>query len=313
MNDGVRIQVREAVEPYAAIVVSGLEPQRPDHIDRSSWPAAAKNVKLAIYGPKCAYARTLPTTFSPTHRGPGQAEFLVQDPCYWTPALPFLYELIVEGSQLAAAAGATVLQGKAGEARIGFGLRRLASRRNSLYLEGKRFVPRGVNCDAVTPAALEQAHDAEVALIARTPPLDVLRQANQRGVLIIADQRGHPLDQAPWLGDAAPLFPSVIMTIFDARQMRELERIEAAGDSLIAIAVGSNDAPPEATPAMRRCAIAVELAAGERPPGWVANCGRPVIAIRRGGAYADFQAARAACDRLQADLAPQLDLAGYFV
>jgi hypothetical protein len=30
-------------------------------------------------------------------------------------------------------------------------------------------------------------------------------------------------------------------------------------------------------------------------------------------AYADFDEARAACDRLQAELAPEFDLAGYFV
>ena len=59
--------------------------------------------------------------------------------------------------------------------------------------------------------------------------------------------------------------------------------------------------------------IAVELSAGERPPARLAHCGKPVIAVRRGASYADVHEARAACDRLQADLAPQFDLAGYFV
>jgi hypothetical protein len=38
-----------------------------------------------------------------------------------------------------------------------------------------------------------------------------------------------------------------------------------------------------------------------------------VIAIREGGTYADLQTARLACDHLQAALAPEFDLAGYFV
>jgi hypothetical protein len=58
--------------------------------------------------------------------------------------------------------------------------------------------------------------------------------------------------------------------------------------------------------------VAVELAAEERPPSWMASLGKPVIAIRRGGAYANLHEARAACDRLQAELAPEFDLAGYF-
>ena len=59
--------------------------------------------------------------------------------------------------------------------------------------------------------------------------------------------------------------------------------------------------------------IVAMLADGERPPAWMAACGRPIVAIRRGAAYADFEKARADCDRLQAALAPEFDLAGYFV
>ena len=60
-------------------------------------------------------------------------------------------------------------------------------------------------------------------------------------------------------------------------------------------------------------AIVAKLDDGERPPRWMATCGRPVVAIRRGAAYAGFEEARIACDRLQAELAPEFDLAGYFV
>ena len=35
--------------------------------------------------------------------------------------------------------------------------------------------------------------------------------------------------------------------------------------------------------------LAVELQADERPPAWLAACGKPVIAIRRGAAYADIR------------------------
>ena len=48
--------------------------------------------------------------------------------------------------------------------------------------------------------------------------------------------------------------------------------------------------------------IVAALDDGERPPAWMASCGRPVVAIRGGSTYADFEQALAGCDRLQADL-----------
>ena len=59
--------------------------------------------------------------------------------------------------------------------------------------------------------------------------------------------------------------------------------------------------------------MVLELQPGERPHAALAHCTLPVIAIRRGESYADFTTARAACDRLQAQLSPEFNLAGYFI
>lgn len=297
MDQGFRIAVSEAVEPHATVCISG------SGVDLAE-------IEATIYGPKCAYARTLPTTFTPSRRGTGRIEFLIQDPCYWTPALPFLYELALERTDLMDVTGPTT---GAGQERQVLGLRRLVSRRSSLYLDGKRFVPRGVRCESLTLEAMEQARRAEVALVVPAPPSPALREANLRGVPIVADLRSGRPDQAAWLGNDATLFPSVLMTIIDARQFEGFEHSGLGEDSLLAIAVGRNNSLSNAALQARRSLIAVELQAGERPPAWIADCGRPVIAIRRSETYADFYAARAACDELQAEFAPEFDLAGYFV
>lgn len=53
----------------------------------------------SIRGPKCLYQHTLQAEVTLEDRGPGEgllAEALVVDPCFWTPASPFLYRLNVE-------------------------------------------------------------------------------------------------------------------------------------------------------------------------------------------------------------------------
>jgi hypothetical protein len=59
-------------------------------------------------------------------------------------------------------------------------------------------------------------------------------------------------------------------------------------------------------------AYAIELQSGERPPTWAATCDKPVIVIRN-DLEAEIRTARMSCDKLQAELAPEFDLAGYFV
>ena len=59
--------------------------------------------------------------------------------------------------------------------------------------------------------------------------------------------------------------------------------------------------------------LAIELGPAERPPVWLAHCGRPVLAIRRGADSAQAGDVRRRCDLLQAELAPEFDFAGYFV
>jgi hypothetical protein len=57
-------------------------------IDAAKAARSTPRIEGLITGPYCAYARTLPATY-PIRSG----QVSIVDPCYWTPELPFLYQI----------------------------------------------------------------------------------------------------------------------------------------------------------------------------------------------------------------------------
>jgi hypothetical protein len=258
-----------------------------------------------LEGPSCKFARTLSTSYKVSRplggadSGSVLAESYVADPCYWTPALPFLYRLVGE---VARADGTTLPLDRL----IGF--RRLRPERASLRLEGERVVFRGAVVASLGVDGLDDARNAGTVLIIGKSGEELCHAADRTGVGLIADFRNEssPLDatlrRLAW-------HPSVMAVILDA------EATSAGREAGLLVANGVR-AAADPSPTDLRFApnlFVVELSPGERPPAWVASSRRPVIAVRRGAAYADLQSARAGCDQLQADLAPEFNLAGYFV
>lgn len=281
MSQTVVLSLRSASDSRAVVEVTGLAPD------------AARGDGVTLTGPRCVYARTLPTTYvaAPRNEDDASAEILIPDPCYWTPELPFLYELTIGSDE---------------PRRVG--LRRLSPRGGSLYWEGKRVVLRGCRVGGVSNASVAEVRAAEVALIVPPPTASECATADEHGLPLVVDAREDASGgvELVWLGRHA----AVAMILVDGAQRDDRERMGLSQSLLVAAVVHAG----AAAPAPSWCdVVAVELTAGERPPAWLANCGKPVIAIRRGGAYADLHEARAACDRLQAELAPEFDLAGYFV
>jgi hypothetical protein len=287
MIDPVSVELSEATESSVRVTLSPS--------------AGAESVgDWELYGPRCDYARTLPSTFRGRRVDGGKIEFLVTEPCYWTSELPFLYELSIETSD-----GKRAL-----ETVVGF--RRLSPRRQSLYQNSRRIVLRGTAVEAPITAKLEEARRAEVALLVRSPSEEECRLADRLGVDILADLRyGEPgMEYFSMLAN----HPSIAAIIVDENQVLPCvaERMPRGG--LLALAVYSDGSFRDGQAIPNWCRVLVaDLHAGERPPSWMSACGRPVVAIQRGDAYATMEEARAACDLLQAELAPEFDLAGYFV
>lgn len=246
-----------------------------------------------LYGPLCKYAKTLPSQFSLQDIG-GAATVLVIDPCYWTPALPFLYQLLLEVRDR---------KDQVHRQEMHIGLRRWQMRGRDFWLEGRRTVLRGMRLAKPTNGDLQAAREVETALVVRDPSDAICAEASELGVALIADLRSGKSDvrrraeQLTW-------FASVLVLLVDEEQAAQLH------DSPLPIAqrvTASCDVS-----AVEGDVLAVEISPTETPSTAVREFPGPVIALQTDSAP-QLATARAACDKLQARLAPEFDLAGYFV
>lgn len=261
-----------------------------------------------VRGPFCEFAKTLTADFplkKVIHAGleTDSVEALILDPCYWTPQLPFLYEFqltlkMTDGSEKSAVTRA--------------GVTRLHCLEDHLRLNLKRIVLRGAHCDQLDEASFQQARESETALIVNCPDEQVCELASRWGVPLIVDLRNV---SQPWQEASRKLdwFPAVMLVLLSKEQMSDIGQGRRWPQQSF-VAICTETKPSLEQIAKLKCdLLAVELSCTQRPPEGIANLEVPVIAIRTDADYADFTAARAACDRLQAELAPEFDLAGYFV
>jgi hypothetical protein len=252
-----------------------------------------------LTGPTCRYAETLPAVFSFVDRGPGRAllaEAVVPEPCFWTPAMPHLYRAEVQRRQ-----ADTVLA----QVERTFGIRPLGASGRRLIYAGKGWVLRGAAADELPKTELEVWHDAETAMLARDPDDALCETASRVGVLLVAEL------ETP-----------------DIRAIRRLSRWPAVG----VICFTGPDAPDGLAQLGHNAILAQRFAAGEplapapwaeaaicqvttagTLPGGFADCPVPIVAIRPAETLQSVAAGRAGCDRLQRDLAPGGQFAGYIV
>jgi hypothetical protein len=264
-----------------------------------------------LRGPRCAKAKTLQASFA-VARCDCEADVshstsvLVTEPCYWTPELPMLYDLTLE-IELADGAKTTCRQP--------IGLRRWEIHGRDFFRDGKRIVLRGAIVDDPSLESIQQAGEAEMTLLIRNSSDQVLQPASELGVPLVIDLRGCAGEFTPALLRLA-WCPAVGLALLDEEPTSGFYQSPA-----LKLGNVSDAAKPQAAGAAV-CGLAhdhwadvivFELAPGERPPAWAATVEKPVIAIRRGGTYPELAAARRGCDCLQAELAPEFDLAGYFV
>lgn len=140
-----------------------------------------------LRGPRCRYAQTLASEFALRDLGREPrwlAAAAIVEPCYWSPDLPFLYDLEVtidDGDRVIARHATTT------------GLQRLAPRGSSLFFNGRRFVLRAWAPPEITPELFDAARDEGLALWsdAGIVESELLAEASARGVLLVTrDERG---------------------------------------------------------------------------------------------------------------------------
>ena len=226
-----------------------------------------------LSGPDCRHAITLPVTAklaavpgSPAEPAAAAASSVVTrailtEPSFWTPELPGLYRL--EARLVAAGREVATWQRP-------LGLRRLGVRGRSLWLDGRRYVPRGI----VAPAEridLAAFRAASLAAVVADPSEDFLARADTEGVAVlglVADSAGRPLDREP---AAAAIVrwawhPAVFAAVVPRGAAAEEIAVATRGRRGTLLVAGEVDGtlPPPITPAGIDLLV-VTLPAGEVP------------------------------------------------
>ena len=287
-----------------------------------------------LAGPDCQHAITLPVTAKLLqNRGPAGepvpaasttlvARAILTEPSFWTPELPGLYRLdarlVVAGREVAAW-------------RRPVGLRRLGVRGRSLWLDGRRYVPRAL----VAPAErvdLPGFRTAALAAAVPDPSEAFLAHGDAEGVAVLAllAAAGRPLDiEAAATAIARWAWhPAVVAAVVPRGVSAEVvEEIATATHSrrgtLLVAWEADGSLPPPAVP------VGVELLVVTLPSGGVPHeawrtepPALPLVARRlvdEASPPAAASPSRRECDALQADLAGwgtaasarALDWAGY--
>ncbi|HEX3999443.1 MAG TPA: hypothetical protein VHX65_12905 [Pirellulales bacterium] len=303
---------------------------------------ADRKLSGELVGPECRFAQTLSARIPFRDLGPGEsllAEAVVPDPCFWTPELPMLYraelgardegrgprgnELVVRSEESVEQAATPVplspcgrgvrgegepSEGQSNSIRRWFGIRRLGTKGRAIFLDMVRWVPRGVWLPQITVDDLKAARKANITLCGPPPDDGICLEASKHGVPLFIDLNSHAenlLEEVRRLGQ----WPAIFLLIFPADAEVD-SAIRAAAKNVLFAAKFSAGAARVAPPWAQ--VLLCDVDAEHLPPS--TGCQLPVLIRRRiSSAAAQLAAARAACDRLQYDMAASGDFAGYFV
>jgi hypothetical protein len=264
-------------------------------LPRANWPVDAK-LHGTISGPSCLYAQTLPASFRFVDRSLGDmllAEAILPDPCFWTPGLPYLYQVDIQLRQ-----GTNVLA----EVSRHFGIRPLGTRGKNLVYAGKRWVLRGSAWWASPPTSLQEWHDAELAMIIAPPEENMAVETSKVGVFVVmvATQYHHlPPTKPQWFSRNVS-----IGIVIDGY------RHDIVGPNLLQAQSFGVEGPiePEHWADIAWCEVDDPAIFAARAK----DCQIPIVAFRTVDCVRFNPAEmRQKCDQLQADLAPYGDFAGY--
>jgi hypothetical protein len=293
--------------PAVARAYLRLRPPPPVGVDFKELSLAGR-----LIGPFCDFAETLPlkVQFLPLRNAPDSgtlvAEAIVPDPNFWTPELPFIYRAEIEVRH-----GERVLLNQKRQ----FAIRRFGARDRFLAFEGKRFVLRGVwqNDDAWRDGAeWEFARDSWTAVVLPRPSDEACDFASRRGILVVADLTSGLRDAGQLASELHRLahWPAVAMAMLPGDAPIENVFSLFAQNLLLAQNVPAGSSFDLAHWA---AAAIVEVAEPAKFAEQTYGCMQPVIASRKSTVATSIEQTRAGCDRLQSDLAPFGDFAGYIV
>ncbi len=255
-----------------------------------------------VTGPRCFNTRTLPTTAHFCDLGAGPtllSRALVIDPAYWSSDVPSIYDVTVHlrrGGQVLATARREV------------GLRPLGVRNRSFVFQGKPWVIRGVCASSTTNLLPRDWHAASAAYIAQE--MDArLAEASQRGAAAVVELRGEASEIIARLRLMA-MFPAAMVAVVHGHLPRQFAIKGVAPNLLLAQPI---DPIREFTLQPWAHTIWAETSEASVLTALQTSTDLPIVIVRRLLSTAPIEQARAACDKLQRDLAEIGQFAGYVV
>ncbi len=260
----------------------------------------ADRLRGEITGPFSRYARTLPATTrfaAPCRDDEFLTAIVLTDPCFWSPELPYLYQVRVALEQ----SGIEVWSDERA-----FGIRRLGVRGRRFYFEAKNWVLRGAHAQESTAFPWEDWREHCLTAFVREPSEAFCREADRHGVLLAAllEQPAH-LQSA--LLNSWQRHPAVGFIVCEASADLSSETRHAAINSILVAKLTSDfrSLPPWADAAWAESPVAIAATA--------LAIEAPFLAVQRSPGNRSPAEFRAACDRWQRELAGTGEFAGYIV
>lgn len=252
-------------------------------------------VSGTLTGPESSLAITLPTTAALSDLGPGPddtllARAILTEPGYWTPELPHQYRLHVD---------VNISNTVVASCDRHIGLRRLGVRSRSFWLEGRRWVPRGVHCktDEIDQNSFRSSLTSAVI---DTPPEAMCRMASDQGIPILARFDHESIMQHVSLFSHASVMAAILHDASHDQCDNVIKQVRPLkGTTLLGLEVDGCQPPPAVHQGLDFLVVFVEE---NKTPhdAWRQPNTLPRIAFRP--RKDSLQNRRKQCDKLQADL-----------
>lgn len=268
-----------------------------------------------VDGPYSELATTLPARAEFQSRGSQPTALAtadIIDPCFWTPGLPVTYRVVARVGP----------HGDQQELQTNLGFRTLGARGKQLFWDSRRWVMRAVSVPAGhswTQADWEWLRETKASLILRPETMQGVEAASLQGVPVLLDCRAIGPECREVLAQAAH-HPACCMALLPACRTQSLRDLRAEAPNLL-LATWTSDAAwgdPDAS-LLDRSEDQPDLLVlqVQQPNDRLRTLARevrcPLFAMQTPADPCDLMSARRACDRLQQDLAPFADLAGYLI
>ncbi len=259
------------------------------------WPV--EDLPTNLVGPICEYSSTLSARWKLTTHETDSAiaqSVVVNDPCYWSSELPFLYELRNASDQLIAVVG----------------LRDWRADKSTLRCEGRVTVLRGARCDAglIEMDDWPTLRDQKLTLVVEDPSIDFCWQAARLGMplVVMVEESQSSLDHDYVQRLAACPAVLVVMLGIDCLPLaaKPLAPGPLYGMTICDEVIPPSDWAQVAGVVLEEFRLADLI---DKPPPF------PLLVFGYANDCDTWEEARRECEQLQAECAPWTGLSGYFL